>query len=349
MLSFIVPAHNEELQLPASLQAIHDSARVLERAYEVIVVDDSSTDATTLIARKYNANVLAVEHRQIAATRNAGARIASGAQLFFVDADTTINPKVLRAACRCLDQGVAGGGAPARFSGPVPLYAHLLLWWLGWLMRLAGLTGGAFMFCSRSAFIATGGFNERLFGGEDAAMSWALKRQGRFVVLWERVLTSGRRMRGGRGLVMLASLLAMAVFPGMLRRRSSVKRIWYESDREMDDRLVDSLVVRAANAVVLLLLVLLITGPLWGFIPQSLVPLSTPQGKIRLGVGVFCCHFGLVAWPCAYFVWHDLLLQRRWLDRFKTVALLVVCLACAWNSTEVVAWFWAWLAGFDVP
>ena len=349
MVSFIVPAHNEERQLPGTLQSIHESACALGRPYEVIVVDDSSTDATALIGRKHKATVVAVGHRQIAATRNAGARLAIGEHLIFVDADTTINPKVLAAACRYLDQGVAGGGAPARFDGRVPLYAHLLLWWLGWMMRLAGLTGGAFMFCSRSAFRATGGFNERLFGGEDAAMSWALKREGRFVVLWERVLTSGRRVRGRRGLRMVASLLGLAMFPGMLRSRASVQRIWYESNREEDDRPVDSLAVRAANAVVLLLLLLLITGPLWAFIPQSLAPLSTPQGKIRLGIGVFCCHFGLVAWPCAYFVWRDLLLQRRWPERLRTVALLLFCIACAWNSTQVVAWFWAWLAGFEVP
>ncbi|HEY5953438.1 MAG TPA: hypothetical protein VIT18_03685, partial [Terrimicrobiaceae bacterium] len=41
---------------------------------------------------------------------------------------------------------------------------------------------------------ATGGFNEKLFGAEDAAMCWALKREGRFAVLWLTVLTSGRRL-----------------------------------------------------------------------------------------------------------------------------------------------------------
>ena len=79
------------------------------------------------------------------------------------------------------------------------------------------------MFCTRDAFHAVGGFNERLFGAEDAAMSWALKREGRFVVLWQHVLTSGRRMRGARGLHMLAGLIRMAFFPRMLTRRSSVR------------------------------------------------------------------------------------------------------------------------------
>lgn len=218
MLSFIVPAHNEEHYLPQTLQAIHDAASALNRPYEVIVVDDSSSDGTSLIASDHNVTVLAVHHRQIAATRNAGARIARGDRLFFVDADTTVTSRLLEAALHCLEQGAAGGGALARFEGRVPLYAHLLLWWLGWLMRLAGITGGAFMFCSRRAFQATGGFNESLYGCEDAAMSWALKREGRFVVLWPRVLTSGRRMRGPRGFLMLASLVRMAFFSGNVEK-----------------------------------------------------------------------------------------------------------------------------------
>ena len=51
------------------------------------------------------------------------------------------------------------------------------------------------LFCTRNAFLATGGFDEKLFAAEDAAMCWALKREGPFVVLWTRALTSGRRMR----------------------------------------------------------------------------------------------------------------------------------------------------------
>src|SRR5947207_5991307 len=180
MISFVVPAHNEQAYLPRTLQAIHAAARAAGGPYEVVVVDDASTDATADVARQFGATVVAVNHRQIAATRNAGARAAQGERLFFVDADTVIGPAVVAAALRHLDRGAAGGGAPARFEGPVPLYAHLLLWWLGWLMRLAGLCGGAFMFCSRDAFLATGGFDERLFGAEDAKMAWALRREGRF-------------------------------------------------------------------------------------------------------------------------------------------------------------------------
>jgi glycosyltransferase involved in cell wall biosynthesis len=86
------------------LQAIHESARAAGQPYEIIVVDDASTDATAEIARQNNARVVSVNHRQIAATRNAGASVAQGGRLFFVDADTTINPRVVASALRWMDK-----------------------------------------------------------------------------------------------------------------------------------------------------------------------------------------------------------------------------------------------------
>ena len=56
--------------------------------YEIIVADDASTDATAEIARQNNSCVVSVNHRQIAATRNSGAKAAQGERLFFVDADS---------------------------------------------------------------------------------------------------------------------------------------------------------------------------------------------------------------------------------------------------------------------
>src|SRR4051794_30907167 len=90
MISFIVPAHNEELELPATLDAIHDAVTDAG-PYEIIVVDDASTDATSEIASRVSAQVIQIDRRQIAAARNTGAKAARGEYLFFVDADTRIN------------------------------------------------------------------------------------------------------------------------------------------------------------------------------------------------------------------------------------------------------------------
>src|SRR5262245_32354293 len=145
MISFIVPAHNEEFYLPRTLEALRSSAGSVGEPYELLVVDDASTDATEQIARQQGAKIVKVNHRQIAATRNAGGRAALGDRLFFVDADTTVNVAVIKSALRAMEQGAVGGGALTRFEGAVPLYARLLLAWLGFFMRLASLSGGAFM------------------------------------------------------------------------------------------------------------------------------------------------------------------------------------------------------------
>ncbi|HEY5767413.1 MAG TPA: glycosyltransferase, partial [Candidatus Udaeobacter sp.] len=91
MISFIVPAYNEEHELSDTLVAIREAASAAARPYEIIVVDDASTDATSTIASQAGAKVIPINRRQIAASRNAGARTAQGEYLFFIDADTRIN------------------------------------------------------------------------------------------------------------------------------------------------------------------------------------------------------------------------------------------------------------------
>ena len=78
MISFIVPAHNEEVWVGRGVSAIRNGAESLGEPHEIIVVGDASSDATASIARQQGAQVIRVEHRQISATRNAGVRQAHG-------------------------------------------------------------------------------------------------------------------------------------------------------------------------------------------------------------------------------------------------------------------------------
>ena len=346
MISFIVPAHNEEACLGSTLPAIHEAAHLAGRPYEIIVVNDASTDATAAIASLNNARVVTVNHRQIAATRNSGGRAAQGEYLFFVDADTTVNPRAVTAALRAMDNGAVGGGTPTRLGKgeDVPLYARLvvLLFVVG--SKLVGFTGGAFMFCTREAFNATGGFNERLYCSEEGAFALALKREGRFVVLWKSVITSGRRFRTTTGLQVLGMAVRAALSPRkMATRRSSVEKIWYDSNRADDHRMSNSFAVQISNGIALLVFVTLLTGPLWNFVPRSLTPLSSPLGKIRLVDGTFLCHVGLIFWPIALVLLINLLRQKRCTGVIQSVALIAFFSWQAWGATRGVIWFWPWL------
>ncbi len=194
MISFIVPAHNEEMWVGKCLSSIHTTMQSLGEPYEVIVVDDASTDSTHQVAQRMGARTIRVEHRKISAVRNSGAHTACGEVFIFVDADTQVNQQAVRAALSVLRSGAAGGACVFEFDGEIPLWGRILHRFgvtMGWLLRLAG---GCFLFCTRQAYVATGGFAEDLRAGEDLAFVLGLKKVGRFVVPKPTVVTSGRKL-----------------------------------------------------------------------------------------------------------------------------------------------------------
>jgi glycosyltransferase involved in cell wall biosynthesis len=241
MLSFIVPAYNEEHELPNALASLRAAAEASGESFEIIVVDDGSTDATARIAKDSGAVVVSVHHRQIAAVRNAGARVARGDILFFVDADTHILPAHVTGARAALAAGCAGGGAPVATEGSVP-------WWGPWFIRLfslfyftiSNLGAGAFLFTTRKHFEIVGGFDEQFFAGEEVFFTQALKKLGRFKLLREPIVTSGRKLRMHSGKYILARSFALIVGgKGAVRSRHKLD-IWYDGKRETNAREPDA-------------------------------------------------------------------------------------------------------------
>jgi glycosyltransferase involved in cell wall biosynthesis len=231
MISFVIPAHNEELLIGRTLQSIHASARGVGRPYQIIVADDASTDSTAEIARHQGARVVSIRSRQIAAARNAGARAAMENRvsdvLVFLDADTLLPEATLRAALDAIATGAVGGGAAVQFDGKVPRWASVMLSMFLFVFRLMSWTGGCFVFCRRDAFEATGGWNAAVFAGEELWMCQALKRLGRFVILREAVITSGRKVRDHSAREILTNLARVAFRgPGGVRNRQGLE-MWY--------------------------------------------------------------------------------------------------------------------------
>lgn len=231
MISFIVPAYNEEQHIRRTLEAIHRAAESVCEQYEIVVADDASSDRTGAIAAECGALVVQVSLRQIAATRNAGARAAAGDLLFFVDADTIVTPDAVGCAVALMRAGAVGGGATVRFDGALPLHFRALAATTVAISRLTRLSLGCFMFCTRAAFEAAGGFNERLFAAEEIALSRALKRQGRFRILRETVTTSGRKVRAHSGWEVWRALGNAALHMlGIVRGRRGLDA-WYGGRR----------------------------------------------------------------------------------------------------------------------
>lgn len=232
-ISFIVPAFNESLEITACLRSVFAAAREVGVPFDVTVVNDASIDNTADLARQAGARVIEVQCRQIAKVRNAGARQASGELLIFVDADTRISAPVLRSALAAFEAGAVGGGAFVRMAGPVSAFAHAAMAFFGLIYsRLLNWAAGCFVFARKTDFMAVGGFDESLFAGEEIALSRALKKRGRFVVVHEAVWTSSRKLRlyGVRDFARLFGQ-ALRRGPAVVRGRDALG-VWYDGRRE---------------------------------------------------------------------------------------------------------------------
>jgi cellulose synthase/poly-beta-1,6-N-acetylglucosamine synthase-like glycosyltransferase len=233
MISFIIPAHNEQQVIARTLDALAAAAGELAAPFELVVVDDGSSDATGSIAIAHQARVVPVDVRHIARVRNLGALAAHGDPLIFVDADTLVPTATLGAALQALAAGAVGGGATVTFDGRVPFWGAVLLPVVRGVLRAANVPAGCFVFCRREAFDAVGGFDERLYAAEEIAFGRALRRRGRLVILREIVVTSGRKLRTHtiwEGLRLAAAVLRRG--PSSIRSRDRLS-LWY-GDRRQD-------------------------------------------------------------------------------------------------------------------
>jgi glycosyltransferase involved in cell wall biosynthesis len=232
MISFIVPAYNEELELASTLTAIRSAASHAAKPYEIIVVDDASTDATPEVAVQAGACVISINRRQIAAARNAGGRAAQGECLFFVDADTRINDRHIVEAIGALEAGYAGGSARVVTDGFIPLWGRALIRAFCTVYFGLNLGAGAFLYTTRRNFDAIGGFDEQYFIGEEVWFSLALRKLGRFKVLREPILTSGRKLRMYSARYVLGRSLSIIInWPRATRSRKKLE-FWYNGKRE---------------------------------------------------------------------------------------------------------------------
>lgn len=232
MLSFVIPAYNEEYELRRTIAAIRSAANSLGHQHEIIVVDDGSTDSTPDIARAEGAVLIQIQRRQIAAARNAGGSAARGDILFFVDADTRISAVHISDALSALGSGCSGGSAKVDIEGVIPRWARIFLRVFSVVYFANNLGAGAFLFTTRENFDRIGGFDESLFIGEEVYFSMALKKISRFKLLPVPIVTSGRKLRMYSGTKILSrSLWIILHGPAAARDRNNCD-FWYDGRRE---------------------------------------------------------------------------------------------------------------------
>lgn len=200
--SIVVPAHNEAAFLGATLRSLQ--RQDFRRAYEIIVVDNASTDETTAVARSYRVEVLHEPELGVCAARQRGAEAATGEYLVSVDADTLYPPTWLSAVDRTLRRA----GDPVAVGGPCR-YEHSP-WWVGALVGLLfGLVSGLFRTTGLVGYVSAAnlavrrtafpGYDRTLTqGGDELDLLRRLRPLGR--VVWDPhlvVTTSPRRFARG--------------------------------------------------------------------------------------------------------------------------------------------------------
>ncbi len=193
--SVVVPARNCPATLRRTLAAL--MASDLPRAdWELIVVDDSSVDATPDMAREMADIVVTVTGgpRGPAFARNRGAEVARGATLVFVDADVCVHPDAVRRLVELLEIGT---GAPSaafgaydthpEAAGIVSQYRNLLHHYVH--QTNAGPADTFWAGCGavrRASFMSAGMFDQKRFPRpqiEDIDFGYRLTDHGEHIVL----------------------------------------------------------------------------------------------------------------------------------------------------------------------
>ena len=186
-ISIIIPALNEEVSMRETLESLE----AFENA-EIILVDGGSADATVSIAENFDVKILHAPERGRGAQLRFGAAAAAGDILWFVHADTTVEPDAVeQIKTALLEARAAGGNFTIRFDG-ARRAARFLTWLYPNLRKLGLIYGDSAIFVRRAVYEKIGGFAPfPIF--EDLDFVERLKNEGEVVTLSSVVTTSSRR------------------------------------------------------------------------------------------------------------------------------------------------------------
>jgi glycosyltransferase involved in cell wall biosynthesis len=210
LLSFVIPAYNEEAYLGDCIESILGQTRGLEHLTEIVVVNNASTDRTREIALSYPGVKLVDEPRKgLPYARQAGFQASSGTLLANVDSDSRLTPgwvdRVLK-AFRDDDELVS-------FSGPLEYYdltprqtraVHVfyLIAWMTYLtnkylLRVGSMVQGGNFVVTRAALERIGGYDTSItFYGEDTDIARRLHAVGRVLFTFDlKMYSSARRLK----------------------------------------------------------------------------------------------------------------------------------------------------------
>jgi glycosyltransferase involved in cell wall biosynthesis len=200
--SVVMPAYNEAAFIGESLRSLLQQD--FAGRYEIIVVNNNSTDATGEIAESFGVRVVSEPEPGVCFARQRGTAAARGQIVLSTDADT-IYPRNwlsrIDAAFR-RSPNVVGVGGPCRYRNPawwVDMFPRVLFGLVYVVYRMTGWVG--YVTATNTAFLRTAfsGYDLTMTqGGDELDVVRRLRQRGR--VVWDQanmVETSPRRQEQG--------------------------------------------------------------------------------------------------------------------------------------------------------
>jgi cellulose synthase/poly-beta-1,6-N-acetylglucosamine synthase-like glycosyltransferase len=187
LISVVIPAYNAQEALGNCLDAL-ERQTVPHEEYEIIVVNDGSSDGTREAATGRDVVLISQPHRGAAAARNAGAHRAQGEIILFIDADCVPEISWIEAMISPFaDQDIVGVSGMVRTHQKSLVSRFIQLEYDDRYRNIAkhryidhiNTAAGAYR---RETFLGSGGFLENLLGAEDVELSFRLASRGHKMV-----------------------------------------------------------------------------------------------------------------------------------------------------------------------
>jgi glycosyltransferase involved in cell wall biosynthesis len=200
--SIIIPCYNEELYINDTLESLFKQD--YKGKYEVIVVNNNSTDQTVKIVKNYPVKLINEKQAGVCAARQAGTKIAKGEIIISTDADTTFKPNWLSVIDEEFKENkgiIALAGKCSYVSAPWwgKIYPYILFGYVQLSYLL--FRSPAYITATNIAFYKTkfNGYNTSLTqGGDELALLQQLKQKGKVKFKFNlTVYTSARRLKKG--------------------------------------------------------------------------------------------------------------------------------------------------------
>lgn len=200
-ISVVIPAYNEEKYISEGLESLSKQS-ISKDTFEVIVVDNNSTDKTAEISDSFGVRLIGCQTQGVSAARATGSSTANGDIIVGTDADTIVAPDWLERILAHFteDENLLGLTGPTYFHDTNFLLSKAayigfdIFQRFNFLINRPAFSGFNFA-VRKDAYLSVGGFNPQLPSAEDIDLSLRLAKIGRVEYVPDVIVyTSARRL-----------------------------------------------------------------------------------------------------------------------------------------------------------